>query len=129
MPATELVFNDSVEFLEEFPTKYANLTPNFIYLDSMDIDWLSPIESEEHGFKEFCACKPMLKKDTYLLIDDTPSSPYWLDTREGFYTPLAEGFLRTGRMPGKGARVVEDMEWNSSIQKVHHTYQVFYKFL
>lgn len=128
-PATELVFNDSVDFLAEFPRNYPNLTPNFIYLDSMDIDWIDPFESEEHGYKEYNACKPMLKPNTYLLIDDTPSSPYWLDFRERWYNSVTERFLQTGQMPGKGARVVHELEWNSSVQKIHHTYQVFYKIL
>ncbi len=128
-PATELIFDDSVDFLAEFPTNHPELTPNFFYLDSMDIDWFAPKQSEDHGFNEFCACKPMLKKNIYLLIDDTPSKPYWLDTRIGWYTHVTEEFLNTGRMPGKGARIVEELEWNSSVQKIHHTYQVFYKFL
>ena len=121
-PGTTLVCDDSVEFLSEFSENYPGLYPNFVYLDSYDIDWYNPEPSERHGYNEYIALKPLLKS-CFLLIDDTPSSPYWIDSRGELYDYL----VKSGSMPGKGRLIVEEVDSNPSFQKIHQYYQAFYK--
>lgn len=126
--ATELICDDSVEFLNEFPINYPGVKPNLVYLDSMDIDWLAPEPAEVHGLNEYLAVKPLLQKGSLLLIDDTPSSPYWLDTREGWYHDLVKYYDENGALPGKGARVVKELAKTGGVDIIHHYYQYFVRF-
>lgn len=126
--ATELVCDDSVEFLRDFASNYPSVKPNLVYLDSMDIDWLSPEPSEIHGFNEFLAVKPLFEKGSLLLIDDTPSSPSWLDVREGCYHDMIKYYDEHEAMPGKGAKVVKELAKTGEAEIIHHYYQYFVRF-
>lgn len=124
-PATQLVYGDSVDFLHKWiadnPTKQANV----VYLDSYDLDWYEPEASAQHGLKEYKAILPALKDDSLLLIDDTPSTPYWLDFRNNVYDDMVKFYNINGYLPGKGMYVLNEKEKRTLLM---HNYQVLYKF-
>jgi hypothetical protein len=45
---------------------------NLIYLDSYDIDFANPLPSATHHLKEFAAAMPMVRRDTLVVVDDSP---------------------------------------------------------
>jgi hypothetical protein len=68
---------------------------------------------------------PVIKRNTLLLIDDTPLNPYWLDTRDNLYTNMCIQYSNTNTMPGKGMFVLNEI---TNADKLMHNYQVLYKF-
>jgi hypothetical protein len=123
-PATHLVCDDSVAFFKNWST--FNKKADVIYLDSYDLDFYNPKPSADHGLKEYIALKPVIQKDTLLLIDDTPSSPYWLDSRNPkFCNDMAMYQLKNNCLPGKGMYVLNTV---TNANKLLHNYQVLYKF-
>ena len=124
-PATKLVCDDSVIFFSNWVKKTNNLQANVIYLDSYDLDFYNPTPSAEHGLKEFKALLPSCKKDTLLLIDDTPINPYWLPFRNSMYNDMIKYYNINNYLPGKGMFVLNE-EKNADL--VLHNYQVLYKF-
>jgi hypothetical protein len=96
-----------------------------IYLDSYDLDFYNPEPSGKHGLAEYNALKPVIDKDTLMLIDDTPVSPEWLDTRGQLYVDMIDFYRDTGIMPGKGMYVLDEVR---NAEKIIHNYQVLYKF-
>ena len=69
---------DSVKYLND-------LTENFIkedvhvslfYLDSFDLNWKSPEQSSQHHLKELVSIKKILKKETLVVVDDSPIIGY-----------------------------------------------------
>jgi hypothetical protein len=78
-PGTQLICDDSVSFFTEWSKN--NIKTDVIYLDSYDLDFYNYHQSGNHGLFEYKSLIPVIKKDTLLLIDDTPINPYWLDTR------------------------------------------------
>lgn len=124
-PATTLVCNDSVKFLNDWVKYNDDKKVDIVYLDSYDLDWYNYHDSALHGLKEYTALLPSLKKGSLLLIDDTPSSPYWLDTRGKLYDDMVEFYNKNNYLPGKGMYV---LELNNRANKLMHNYQVLYKF-
>ena len=124
-PATKLVCDDSVNFFSRWAKKTNNTQANVIYLDSYDLDFYNPQPSAEHGLKEFKALLPVCKKDTLLLIDDTPINPYWLPFRNNMYNDMVNYYTKKNCMPGKGMLVLNE-EKNADL--LLHNYQVLYKF-
>jgi hypothetical protein len=123
-PSTELICSDSVEFFKKWSKTHD--VANVIYLDSYDLDFYDPIPSGNHGLAEYKALKPVIKKDTLLLIDDTPINPYWLDTRNNIYDDMCEYYKKNNnRLPGKGMFVLDEI---TNANKLIHNYQVLYKF-
>lgn len=122
-PATTLVCNDSVIFFDNWAKK--NEQADVIYLDSYDLDFDNPNPSGEHGLKEYKALLPVCKKDTLLLIDDTPVNPYWLPFRNDTYNRVVSKYNSGLKMPGKGMYVLDE-EKNADL--LLHNYQVLYKF-
>ena len=126
-PATKLVCDDSVNFFTNF-VKYnnnENFKANIIYLDSYDLDFYNPIPSAEHGLKEYNALLPVCKKDTLLLIDDTPINPYWLPFRNNMYNDMVKYYDNNSYVPGKGMFVLNQKK---NAELLLHNYQVLYKF-
>ena len=128
-PATTMVCNDSVSFLTDWVREHPGEQANFVYLDSWDVDWRAPEPAEKHGLSEFHAIKPALKSGSVLLIDDTPSTPYWTDSRDDNYSYLSEVYARNGELPGKRRLVVNELKEDASFQKLHHWYQVMWRVL
>jgi hypothetical protein len=134
-PGTQLVHNDSVVFFKEWAytsslpleSIYTSGIPkaDVIYLDSYDLDFYNPEPSAKHCLAEYMALKPAIKKDTLLLIDDTPMNPYWLDTRGETYYDMLDYYGMFGIMPGKGMYVLDEVK---NADKLIHNYQVLYRF-
>jgi hypothetical protein len=126
-PGTKLIHNDSVAFFKEWTSASTSTSPNadVIYLDSYDLDFYNPEPSAKHGLAEYMALKPAIKKDTLLLIDDTPINPYWLDTRGETYYDMLDYYGTFGIMPGKGMYVLDEV---TNADKLIHNYQVLYRF-
>jgi len=135
-PGTELVCDDSVAFFKGWAKASAdtkasgqasakNPHVDVIYLDSYDLDFYNPEPSGKHGLAEYNALKPVIGKDTLMLIDDTPISPEWLDTRGQTYRDMQHFYTDTGIMPGKGMYVLDEV---LNAEKLIHNYQVLYKF-
>lgn len=122
-PATQLICDDSVSFFKKWSTE--NKEANVIYLDSYDLDFYNPHPSGNHGLEEYKALIPIIKKNTLLLIDDTPLNPYWLDTRGKLYDDMILYYNQNTYMPGKGMYVLYEI---SNARKLMHNYQVLYKF-
>ena len=124
-PATTLVHNDSVSFLRDWVKFNPNKQANVVYLDSYDLDWDNPHPSAIHGLNEYLALIPALKKNTLLLIDDTPSTPYWCDFRHDLYDRMQNYFIKNNSLPGKGQYILNVYK-DATILK--HNYQLLYKF-
>jgi hypothetical protein len=123
-PATQLVCGDSVSFFKNWAT--SNKKADVIYLDSYDLDFYNPTPSAEHGLNEYNSLKPVIGKDTLMLIDDTPASPYWLDNRDPtFCNDMTIYQLKNNCLPGKGMYVLNTV---TNANKLLHNYQVLYKF-
>ena len=124
-PATSLVCNDSVKFINDW-VKYNNDKKiDVVYLDSYDLDWYNYHDSALHGLKEYTALLPSLKNGSLLLIDDTPRVPYWLDSRDKLYNDMMNFYTNNNYLPGKGMYI---LELNNRATKIIHNYQVLYKF-
>jgi len=123
-PGVQLCCDDSVSFINNWvshnPNKYVDVT----YLDSFDLDWYNPQPAALHGLKEFIALQPALKKNSLVLIDDTPSTPYWIDYRNTLYDDMVTYYNTNNCLPGKGMHVLSVFkEYNILL----HNYQVLYK--
>lgn len=122
-PATTLVHNDSVTFFKEWATHYDKV--DVTYLDSWDLDFYNPEPSANHGLNEYQALLPVFKPSSLLLIDDTPSNPYWLDTRGQLFNDMITYFNQNNCLPGKGQSVLKEPK---NAKTLLHNYQVLYKF-
>jgi hypothetical protein len=123
-PATKLVNDDSVSFLNNWVSNNPTTQANVVYLDSYDLDWYSYLPAAQHGLKEFNAIRPALKENSLLLVDDTPLNPYWLDTRDKLYSDMCNFYFKNNFMPGKGLFILNEIP----DKKILHTYQTLYKF-
>jgi hypothetical protein len=123
-PATQLICDDSVHFFKNWSSSH--IVANVIYLDSYDLDFYNPTPSAEHGLAEYKSLKPVIKKDTLMLIDDTPVNPYWLDSRGQIYHDMTSYYMKNNKtMPGKGMLVLNEI---TNANMLLHNYQVLYKF-
>ena len=123
-PGTQLICDDSVHFFTNW-TKTHDVA-NVIYLDSYDLDFYNPAPSASHGLAEYKSLIPVIKKDTLMLIDDTPINPYWLDNRGNVYHDMVAYYMNNNKtMPGKGMTVLNEIT-NANV--LLHNYQVLYKF-
>ena len=122
-PATQLICDDSVSFFTNWSKTHDVV--NVIYLDSYDLDFYNPEPSGIHGLNEYKSLIPVIKKDTLLLIDDTPINPYWIDTRNNLYNDMCLRYHTLRTMPGKGMFVLNEIK---NANKLIHNYQVLYKF-
>jgi hypothetical protein len=122
-PATSLICEDSVSFFTKWVNK--NEAADVVYLDSWDLDFYNPNPSGVHGLNEYRALVPAFKTDSLLLIDDTPASPYWLDTRGSLYTDMIKLYDAKRLLPGKGMFVLSEPK---DATMLLHNYQVLYKF-
>jgi len=123
-PSTKLVCDDSVAFFNKWSKNHNEA--NVIYLDSYDLDFYNPEPSGDHGLAEYNALKPVIKKNTLLLIDDTPLNPYWLDTRNSkVYDDMYNYYNKNDYLPGKGMYILNEI---NNAYKVIHNYQVLFKF-
>lgn len=122
-PSTTLICDDSIHFFKEWCNQYKNA--DVIYLDSWDLDWYNPHPAAIHGLNEYLSLLPIYNKNTLLLIDDTPSSPYWIDSREKLFDDMIEYYINKSELPGKGQYIL-NVHKNADI--LLHNYQLLYKF-
>jgi hypothetical protein len=123
-PATQLICDDSASFFTNWSKSHE--VANVIYLDSYDLDFYNPLPSGNHGLAEYKSLMPVIKKNTLLLIDDTPINPYWLDTRGQLYNDMCVYYFNNNStMPGKGMFVLNEVK---NADKLLHNYQVLYRF-
>lgn len=109
---------DSVEFIQSLKNDEISQF-DFIYLDSFDLDFSNPHPSQEHTFKEFNLLKDNLKKDTLILIDDTPNR----FSKFNITTDNPNNFI-----PGKGRTILSYLKENqSNFSILHHDYSVLLK--
>jgi len=123
-PGSKLICDDSVSFFSNWSLS-GSPSPDVIYLDSYDLDFYNPEPSAEHCLKEYNAILPSVKRNTLLLIDDTPSAPYWMDFRDKLYYDMIEYYKVNNCLPGKGMSVIKEPK---NADMLIHNYQVLYKF-
>jgi len=117
---------DSVEFIETSLPMITDVV-DLCYLDSWDVDWSNPSSSAEHGLNEFRAVSKHLRRNSVLVIDDTPKD-IWL-IPEGFQSEAVE-FLETfGFLPGKGSLILELLKHEKFGEVIHHEYNVVIRML
>jgi hypothetical protein len=122
---TTLVCDDSVKYLNDWVKYNPDKQVDVVYLDSYDLDFDNPQPSAAHGLNEYLAILPSLKNGSLLLIDDTPSIPYWLDCRNKLYYEMIDYYSKNNCLPGKGMYV---LDINKNAEKLLHNYQVLYKY-
>ena len=115
------VVGDSVEFLNGANYPKADL----YFLDSWDVDWSDPDPAAHHGYKEFQAIRNTLKIGDILIIDDTPRDYSFLPT--SIVTNLEDKQIETELMPGKGARVFQEIQNDPKYKILHHEYSIVVK--
>ena len=124
-PSTTLICDDSINFFKDWVKQNPNKKVDVCYLDSYDLDFYNPQPSAMHGLNEYLALLPAFRNNSLLLIDDTPSTPYWLDTRGSLYNDMIEYYNKNDSLPGKGQYV---LNVNKNADTLLHNYQVLYKF-
>lgn len=77
---------DSVEFLQNFNLPKPFKSIDLLYLDSMDLSVRLPDSSMEHGLNEFRASLPFLRKNSIVVIDDTPIEAHLLGSEAVEFT-------------------------------------------
>jgi hypothetical protein len=122
-----LICDDSVRFLRNWVSANPGRHADLVYLDSWDLEVSSPLPAAEHGLAEYRAVASALGEGSLLLIDDTPETP------EQFPPELrsaARAFeAEHGMVPGKGMLVERELrEHHPGATKLHHRYQVLYRF-
>jgi hypothetical protein len=124
--ATTLVTDDSVRFLNRWREQHPADRVDLVYLDSWDLDALSPVAAALHCVREYEAVQHLLRTGSLLLVDDTPGSEEWLtsDLKAG-----AEAYReRVGLWPGKGMLLDLMLAEHPRVTKLHHRYQTLYRF-
>lgn len=125
-PRSTLACADSVDFLGQWVQRHPGRKADLVYLDSFDLDAQDPIPSAAHGLREFFAVRPALRDGALLLIDDTPST---LELYADVQRPDAEHFYtRHGLLPGKAMLLDRYLAGQTGVTKLHHDYQVLYRF-
>ena len=124
-PATQLICDDSVHFFNSWVQTHQGQQAHVIYLDSWDLDMDNPDPAGLHGLNEYKALLPAIQKNTLLLIDDTPASPYWMDQRGQVYLDMCVHYEKYKSMPGKGMYIIQEPK---HAEMLIHNYQVLYKF-
>ena len=125
-PATTLVADDSVAFLERWARNHRGEAISLVYLDSWDLDAQSPMPASLHCLREYEAIRPFLRGGALLLVDDTPGSEEWLAT-----SLRDEAIIyreTTGLWPGKGMLLDLMLAQHPRVTKLHHRYQILYRF-
>lgn len=115
---------DSVTFIESDLKKITNFV-DLCYLDSWDVDWSNPNSSAEHGLNEFKAIFRYLKKNSILVIDDTPIDIKFVPNE---FHDVAEKHLATfGFLPGKGSLVLDLLKSEKFGKVLYHEYNLVIK--
>ena len=125
-PATTLVADDSVAFLERWARHHRGEAVSLVYLDSWDLVAQSPMPAAVHCIREYEAIRPVLRDGALLLVDDTPGSEEWLTTDLRYEAITYRE--TTGLWPGKGMLLDLVLAQHPRVTKIHHRYQTLYRF-
>lgn len=71
---TQHIVSDSVSFLKSYDG-----SPNFVHLDSWDLDLKNPIPSMLHGWLEFDAIKNKMPSGSIIIVDDNYLRGTWVN--------------------------------------------------
>lgn len=107
----EIATEDSIGYLNKLTNKFydENKKISFFYLDSFDVDWKSPEQSCQHHLKELVSIKKILRKDTLVVVDDSPIIGYLQQSikTDGVLDLVAFGPVPQPTISGKGSLVHE----------------------
>jgi cephalosporin hydroxylase len=118
--------DDSVRFLRRWVRDNPGRKVDLVYLDSFDLDVNHPMQAADHGLQEFEAIRPALQAGSLLLVDDTPAELEWFSEPE---RDAARDFHEaSGLIPGKGMLIEKHLRESPGVTKIHHRYQVLYRF-
>ena len=102
---------DSIGYLNDLTNKFYDEKKevSFFYLDSFDLDWKSPGSSCEHHLKELVSIKKILKKETLVVVDDSPMKGYLQQSKlkKGAVDIVPFGLVPKPTISGKGTLVHE----------------------
>ena len=102
---------DSIGYLNNLTNKFYDEKKevSFFYLDSFDLDWKSPGSSCEHYLKELVSIKKILKKETLVVVDDSPMKGYLQQSKlkKGAVDIVPFGLVPKPTISGKGTLVHE----------------------
>ena len=100
---------DSVGYLNELSKKFIKQKKNvsLFYLDSFDLDWRSPEQSCAHHLKELVSIKNILKKNTLVVVDDSPINGYLQESfeKKGNLDFVPFGLVPKPTISGKGSLI------------------------
>jgi hypothetical protein len=89
---------------------------DLLYLDSFDVDMENPHESAMHHMKELLAVGPLVNANTFILVDDSPTSAtFFLDAGQ-------LKLVSPQRIGGKGKYIATYME-DIGIRPIYQGYQ------
>ena len=102
---------DSIGYLNNLINKFYDEKKDvsFFYLDSYDLDWKSPGSSCEHHLKELVSIKKILKKETLVVVDDSPMKGYLQQSKikQDALSIIPFGIVPQPTIAGKGTLVHE----------------------
>ena len=102
---------DSVNYLNELTKDFIEKKKDasLFYLDSFDCDWKAPEQSAQHHLKELVSIKKILKKDTLVVVDDSPIIGYLQQskTKNDAFDLIKPGLVPGPTISGKGNLVHE----------------------
>jgi hypothetical protein len=102
---------DSVKYLNELTEEFIlnKKSVSLFYLDSFDCDWKAPDQSSQHHLKELVSIKKILKKDTLVVVDDSPIIGYLQQSKikKDSFDLITPGLVPGPTISGKGNLVHE----------------------
>ena len=102
---------DSVKYLNNLSKEFIenNTNVSLFYLDSFDCDWKSPEQSAQHHLKELVSIKKILKKDTLVVVDDSPIKGYLQQSKvkKDTLELIKPGLVPGPTISGKGGLIHE----------------------
>ena len=99
---------DSVEHLKKLTKEFIlnKINVSLFYLDSFDCNCKDLKQSSEHHLKEFQSIQKILKKDTLLVVDDSPIVGYFQQTGlKNNFNLINPGLVPAPTISGKGGLV------------------------
>lgn len=99
---------DSVGYLNKLTNDFfeKKTSVSLFYLDSFDLDWRNPAPSSQHHLKEMVSIKKILKKETLVVVDDSPIIGY-LEINNGSNALINSNIVPGPTISGKGNLVHE----------------------
>lgn len=96
----ETYVGDSVEVLSNLEE-----IPNFVHLDSLDLNLLDPLPSALHGWREFVTIESKMPSGSIIMIDDNYKKDTWVEWKypDGSMVIVENKYPMTG----KGAHIYQ----------------------